>query len=111
MTSVYTLTSASCKKNLLHPFLLALRTDLAADVAKLGVYCGDAGAPKQLSTASAVRFQIWYAHPISLDCHQLYIVIVANGCGCTQGHFGLSRESPWLARRIKLKTYASSSLP
>ena len=28
---------------------------------------------------------------ISLDCHQLYIAIVANGCGYTQGPFWL----PW----------------
>ena len=28
--------------------------------------------------ASATRFQIRYAYPISLDCHQLYIVIVAK---------------------------------
>ena len=28
--------------------------------------------------ASAARFQIRYAHPISLDCRQLYIVIVAK---------------------------------
>jgi len=33
--------------------------------------------------ASAARFQVRYEHPISLDYyHQLYIVIVANGCGC-----------------------------
>ena len=37
--------------------------------------------------------QIRYAHPILLNCHQLYI-------GCPE-------ESPWLARRIKLKMYAS----
>jgi len=37
--------------------------------------------------ASAARFQIRYAHPISPDCHQLYTVIVANGCGYTQGPF------------------------
>src|SRR6266700_3379165 len=35
--------------------------------------------------ASAAKFQIRYAHPILLDCHQLCMVIVANGCGCTQG--------------------------
>ena len=28
--------------------------------------------------ASALKFQIWYAYPISLDFHQLYIVIVAK---------------------------------
>jgi hypothetical protein len=28
--------------------------------------------------ASAPRFQIRHAHPLSLDCHQLYIVIVAK---------------------------------
>jgi len=32
----------------------------------------------------------------SLDCHQLYIVIVANACGCTQGLF-------WLSGRTILK--------
>jgi len=32
-------------------------------------------------------FQIRYVHPISPDCHQLYTVIVANGCGYTQGPF------------------------
>ena len=34
--------------------------------------------------ASAVRFQIRYAHPMSLDCHQLYIVIVAKPCAWLQ---------------------------
>jgi len=37
------------------------------------------------------ELQIRYAHPISLSCHQLYIAIIANGCGCTQGPFWL----PW----------------
>ena len=41
--------------------------------------------------ASAPKFQIRYAHPISPDCHQPYIAIVANGCGYTQGPFWL----PW----------------
>jgi len=40
----------------------------------------------------------------SLDCHQLYIVIVANGCGYTQGPFWLPRRIA-LVGRIKLKTY------
>ena len=39
--------------------------------------------------------QIRYAHPISLNRHQLYVVIVANGCGYTQGPF-------WLPWRIAL---------
>src|SRR6266404_3872486 len=38
------------------------------------------------------ELQIRYAHPISPGC---YIVIVANGCGCTQGPF-------WLPWRIAL---------
>ena len=42
-------------------------------------------------SASAPKFYIRYAHPISLGCHQLYIVIVANACACTQGPFWL----PW----------------
>ena len=45
--------------------------------------------------ASAPKFQIRYAHSISPDCYQLYIVIVANGCGYTQGPF-------WLPWRIAL---------
>jgi hypothetical protein len=45
--------------------------------------------------ASAARFQIRYAYPISPDCHQLYIVTVANGCGYKQGPF-------WLPWRIAL---------
>ena len=32
----------------------------------------------QLPPPFAVRFQIRYTHPISLDCHQLYIAIIAN---------------------------------
>ena len=39
--------------------------------------------------ASAARFQIRYAYLISPDCHQLYVVTVANGCGYTQGPFWL----------------------
>ena len=42
-------------------------------------------------SASAPNFYIRYAHSISLGCHQLYIVIVANACACTQGPFWL----PW----------------
>jgi hypothetical protein len=41
------------------------------------------------------EIQIRYAHPISPGCHQLYVVIVANGCGYTQGPF-------WLPWRIAL---------
>ena len=41
--------------------------------------------------SGAPKFYIRYAHPISLRCHQLYIAIVANACGCTQGPFWL----PW----------------
>ena len=37
-----------------------------------------------------------YAHSISLNHHQLYIVIVANGCGCTQKPF-------WLPGKIVLQ--------
>src|ERR1700679_100561 len=44
-----------------------------------------------MAVASAAKFQIRYAQPTSPDCHQLYIVIVANGCGYTQGPFWL----PW----------------
>ena len=44
-------------------------------------------------SASAPKFYIRYAHPISLGCHQLYIVIVANGCGCTQGLFLVALEN------------------
>ena len=47
------------------------------------------------AVASAAKFQIRYAYPISPDCHQLYIVIVANACGYTQGPF-------WLPWRIAL---------
>ena len=45
--------------------------------------------------ARALKFQIRYVHPTSLNCHQLYIAIVANGCGYTQGLF-------WLLWRISL---------
>ena len=34
--------------------------------------------PTSPPLASAPKFQIRYAHSISLDCHQLYIVIVAK---------------------------------
>ena len=37
------------------------------------------------------EIQIRSAHPISPGCHQLHMVIVANGCGYTQGLFWL----PW----------------
>ena len=52
--------------------------------------------PGSGSTVMCLKFQIRYAHPISLDFHQLYIVIVANACAYTQG---LS----WLLGAIKLK--------
>ena len=41
------------------------------------------------------EIQIRYAHLISPGCHQLYVVIVANGCGYMQGPF-------WLPWRIAL---------
>jgi len=50
------------------------------------VHCTTSFPPPLL--ASAAKFQIRYAH-------QLYIVIVANGCGYTQGPF-------WLPWRIAL---------
>jgi len=37
------------------------------------------------------ELQIRYGYPVSPDCHRLYIVIVANGCGYAQGPFWL----PW----------------
>ena len=58
----------------------------------------------------APKFQIRYAHPISLGCHQLYIIIVANSCGYTQRLFWLpwriilvGQGKSWLARGIELK--------
>src|SRR6266567_7488102 len=45
--------------------------------------------------SGAPKFYIRYAHPISLRCHQLYIVIVANAFGCPGELF-------WLARGIVL---------
>jgi len=45
----------------------------------------------QLPPSPFSDIQICYAHPISLNCHQLYVVIVANGYGYTQGPFRL----PW----------------
>ena len=46
-------------------------------------------------------FKFATPHLISLNRHQLYVLIVANGCGYTQGPFWL----PWrFALVIKLKT-------
>ena len=42
--------------------------------------------------ASAAGFQIQYAHLISFNRHQLDVVIVANGCSCTQGLFKLPQR-------------------
>ena len=58
--------------------------------------------------ASASRFQIRYAHPISLDCRQLYIELQRTVVAARKGLFSWPRESPWLARITKLKTYAAS---
>src|SRR6266568_9461650 len=64
-------------------------------------------------SASAPKFYIRYAHPISLGCHQLYIVIVANGCGCTQGLFlvALENYSGWPGDKSEqLRRFKSSNL-
>jgi len=47
-------------------------------IAVVGVYRVVYGQLHPPPLASAVRFQIRYSHPISLNCHQLYIVIVAK---------------------------------
>src|SRR6266576_848797 len=60
---------------------------------KGGVEAGRAHHCTALCTTSfhppLARFQIRYAHPISLGCHQLYIVTVASAYACTQGPFWL----------------------
>ena len=53
--------------------------------------------------------QIRYTHPISLNRHQLYVVIVANGCGCTQGPFWLSWRFALVGQEIRIE--AMKKLP
>jgi len=48
--------------------------------------------------------QIRYWHLISLNRYQLYAVIVANGCGCTQGPFWLSWRIAPVGREIRIET-------
>jgi hypothetical protein len=53
--------------------------------------------------------QIRYWHLISLNRHQLYAAIVANGCGCTQGPFWLSWRIAPVSQEIRIK--AMKELP
>src|SRR6266567_993479 len=46
----------------------------------IGLYSSTrpASTPPPFFSASAPKFQIWYTHPISLGCYQLYIAVVAK---------------------------------
>src|SRR6266567_3939329 len=61
----------------------------AKHTASLQLLCTAGG--NQARSDARTEFKIRYAHPTSLDCHQLYIVIEANACAYTQGLFWL----PW----------------
>ena len=73
--------------HVLHPFLLALYTNLAEDEAKLGVCVARTRGGDTEARISCSELQIRYAHPISPGCHQLYIVIVAKPYAWLQEHY------------------------